>query len=111
MFRAANYQFTTQRRKLTIESLIKDYCLGRGESRTKYSFSVVVRLSQDDHARRKKLEIPTKLKLGYKRLYPAKSVKYLGVQNWKRHIHEVKTKLNSAKALTNFSEDIIGVNN
>lgn len=99
---------------MTIESLIKDYCLGRGESRTKYSFSVVVRLSQDDHARRKKLEIPTKLKLGYKRLallYAAKSVKYLGVQNWKRHIHEVKTKLNSAKALTNFSEDIIGVNN
>ena len=39
-----------------------------------------------------------------KRLYPAKSVKYLGIKNdenlnWKQHIHDIPIKLNRANAL------------
>ena len=48
---------------------------------------------------RKKLESPIKIKLSRKRLYPSKSVKYLGIKtdenlNWKKHIHDIAIKLN-----------------
>ena len=49
---------------------------------------------------RKKLYSPIKIKLSCKRLYPSKSVKYLGIKidenlNWKQHIHDMAIKLNS----------------
>ena len=52
----------------------------------------------------KKLECPIKIKLSRKRLYPSKSVKYLGVKivenlNWKYQIYDTVTKLNRANAL------------
>ena len=52
---------------------------------------------------RKKLDSPVKIKLSCKRLYPSKSVKYLGIKidknlNWKKHIH-IPIKLNRANAL------------
>ena len=45
-----------------------------------------------------------KIKLNRKRLYPSKSVKYLGIKtdenlNWKQHIHYIAIKLNRANAL------------
>ena len=48
----------------------------------------------------KKLECPIKIKLSRKRLYPTKSVKYLGLKidgnlNWKVQTHDIVTKLNS----------------
>ena len=51
---------------------------------------------------RKKLDGPIKIKLNRKRLYPSKSVKYLGIVkidenlNWKQHIHNITIKLNRA---------------
>ena len=53
---------------------------------------------------RKKLDSPIKIKLNRKRLYPSKSVKYLGIKideslNWKQHIHDIAIKLNRANAL------------
>ena len=53
---------------------------------------------------RKKLDSPLKLKLNRKRLYPAKSAKYLGVKidanlNWKQHIHDIAIRLDRANAL------------
>ena len=53
---------------------------------------------------RKKLYSPIKIKLSRKRLYPSKSVKYLGIKidenlNWKQHIHDIAIKLNRANAL------------
>ena len=53
---------------------------------------------------RKKLDSPIKIKLSRKRLYPSKSVKYLGIKidenlNWKQHIHDIAIKLNRANAL------------
>ena len=55
---------------------------------------------------RKKLDSPVKIKLICKRLYPSKSVKYLGIKidenlNWKQHIHNIAIKLNRANALLN----------
>ena len=52
----------------------------------------------------KKLECPIKIKLSRKRLYPSKSVKYLGVKidenlNWKDQTDDIVTKLNRANAL------------
>ena len=49
---------------------------------------------------RKKLDSPIKIKLSSKRLYPSKSVKYLGIKidenlNWKQHIHDIAIKLHS----------------
>ena len=51
----------------------------------------------------KKLDSPIKIKLSCKRLYPSKSVKYLGIKinenfNWKQHIHYIAIKLNRANA-------------
>ena len=45
-----------------------------------------------------------KIKLNGKRLYPSKSVKYLGTKidenlNWKQHIHVIIIKLNRGNAL------------
>ena len=45
-----------------------------------------------------------KIKLSGKRLYPSKSVKYLGTKtdenlNWKQHIHVIIIKLNRGNAL------------
>ena len=45
-----------------------------------------------------------KIKLNGKRLYPSKSVKYLGIKidensNWKQHIHDIAVKLNRGNAL------------
>ena len=60
---------------------------------------------------RKKLDSPIKIKLNHKRLYPSKSVKYLGIKideslNWKQHIHDIAVKLNRANSflytITNF---------
>ena len=53
---------------------------------------------------RKKLDSPIKIKLSRKRLYPSKSVKYLGIKidenlNWKQHIHDIAIKLNRANSL------------
>ena len=53
---------------------------------------------------RKKIGSPIKTKLNRKRLYPSKSVKYLGIKidenlNWKEHIHDIAIKLNRANAL------------
>ena len=53
---------------------------------------------------RKKLDSPIKIKLNRKRLYPSKSVKYLGIKideslNWKQHIHDIAIKLNRVNAL------------
>ena len=53
---------------------------------------------------RKKLDSPIKIKLSRKRLYPSKSVKYLGIKidenlNWKQHIHDIAIKLNRANTL------------
>ena len=53
---------------------------------------------------RKKLDSPIKIKLNRKRLYPSKSIKYLGIKidenlNWKQHIHDIAIKLNRANAL------------
>ena len=53
---------------------------------------------------RKKLDSPIKIKLNRKRLYPSKSVKYLGIKideslNWNQHIHDIAIKLNRANAL------------
>ena len=53
---------------------------------------------------KKKLDSPIKIKLSRKRLYPSKSVKYLGIKidenlNWKQHIHDIAIKLNRANAL------------
>ena len=52
----------------------------------------------------KKLECLIKIKLSRKRLYPSKSVKYLGVKidenvNWKDQPYDIVTKLNRANAL------------
>ena len=53
---------------------------------------------------RKKLDSPIKVKLNRKRLYPSKSIKYLGIKideslNWKQHIHDIAIKLNRVNAL------------
>ena len=52
---------------------------------------------------RKKVD-PIKIKLNCKRLFPSKSVKYLGIKihenfNWKQHIHDIAIRLNRANAL------------
>ena len=44
---------------------------------------------------RKKLDNPIKIRLNRERLYPSKSVKYLGIKidenlNWKQHIHDTR---------------------
>ena len=54
--------------------------------------------------KKKKLEFPIKTKLSRKRLYPSKSVKYLGVKidenlNWKDQTYDIVTKLNRGNAL------------
>ena len=61
---------------------------------------------------RKKLDSPIKIKLNCKRLYPSKSVKYLGIKtdenlNWKQHIHDIGIKLNRANALLYTIRNII----
>ena len=53
---------------------------------------------------RKNVDSPIKIKLNWKRIYPSKSVKYLGIKinenfNWKQHIHDIAIKLNRANAL------------
>ena len=52
---------------------------------------------------RKKLDIPIKIKLSRKRLYPSKSVKYFGITinenlSRKQHIHDIAIKVNRANA-------------
>ena len=52
----------------------------------------------------KKLKCPIKIKPSMKRLYPSKSVKYLGLKidenlNWKDQTHDNAAKLNQANAL------------
>ena len=61
---------------------------------------------------RKKLDSPIKIKLNRKRLYPSKSVKYLGIKidenlNWKQHIHDIEIKLSGANALLCTSRDYV----
>ena len=53
---------------------------------------------------RKNIDSPIKIKLSRTRLYPSKSVKYLGIKidenlNWKQHIHDIAIKLNRANVL------------
>ena len=55
-----------------------------------------------------------KIKLNYKRLYPSKSVKYLGIKinenlNWKQHIHDITIKLNRANALLSIEIMLINI--
>ena len=52
---------------------------------------------------RKKLDSPINSKLNRKRLYPSKSVKYLGIEidenlSWKQYIQDIAIKLNRANA-------------
>ena len=52
----------------------------------------------------KKFEDDLKIKLRHKRLYPTKSVKYLGVKidtnlTWQYHVNDFFIKLNRANAL------------
>ena len=52
----------------------------------------------------KKVDSPVKIKLNCKRIYPSKSVKYLGIKinknfNWKQHIHDISIKLNRGNAV------------
>ena len=54
--------------------------------------------------RMKKVDFDLKLKLNGKRLYPTKSVKYLGIKideslTWNEHISDIAIKLNSANAM------------
>ena len=54
--------------------------------------------------RMKKVDFDLKLKLNGKRLYPTKSVKYLGIKideslSWNEHISDIAIKLNSANAM------------
>ena len=54
--------------------------------------------------KKKELECPIKIKLSRKKLYPSKSVKYLGVKidenlNWKDQTYDIVTKLSRANAL------------
>ena len=52
----------------------------------------------------KKLDFDLKLKLNDKRLYPTKSVKYLGIKidenlTWINHINDIAIKLNKVNAM------------
>ena len=54
--------------------------------------------------KRKPLDFNMKIKLNGKRLYPADSVRYLGVKadsklNWKSHVKAIATKLNHANTM------------
>ena len=54
--------------------------------------------------KQKKFEGDLKIKLCGKRLYPTKSIKYLGVKidtnlSWQYHINDLSIKLNRANAL------------
>ena len=54
--------------------------------------------------RMKKVDFDLKLKLNGKRLYPTKSVKYLGIKideslTWNEHINDIAIKLNRANAM------------
>ena len=60
----------------------------------------------------KKLDSPIKIKLSCKRLYPSKSVKYLGIKinenfNWKQHIHDIAIKLNRANAVLSITRNYV----
>ena len=55
-------------------------------------------------SKQKKFEGDLKIKLCSKRLYPAESVKYLGVKidtnpNWEHHVNDLSIKLNRANTL------------
>ena len=55
-------------------------------------------------SKQKKFEVDLKIKLSGKRLYPAESVKYLGVKintnlSWQYHVNDLSVKLNRANAL------------
>ena len=61
---------------------------------------------------RKKVHSPIKIKLSCKRLYPSKSVKYLGIKinenfNWKQHIHDIAIKLNRANAVLSITRNYV----
>ena len=61
---------------------------------------------------RKNVDSPIKIKLNCKRLYPSKSVKYLGIKinenfNWKQHIHDIAIKLNRANALLSINRNCV----
>ena len=61
---------------------------------------------------RRKLDSPIKIKLSRKRLYPSKSVKYLGIKtdenlNWKQRIHDIAIKLNRSNALLPIIRDYV----
>ena len=60
----------------------------------------------------KKLDSPIKIKLSCKRLYPSKSVKYLGIKinensNWKQKIQDITITLNRANALLSIIRNYI----
>ena len=60
----------------------------------------------------KKLDSPIKIKLSCKRLYPSKSVKYLGIKinensNWKQKIQDITITLNRANALLSITRNYI----
>ena len=60
---------------------------------------------------RKKSDSPIKIKLNRKRLYPSKSVKYLGtiideILNWKQHIHDITIKLSRDNTLLSIIRNV-----
>ena len=55
-------------------------------------------------SRMKKVDLDLKLKLSGKRIYPTKSVKYLGIKideslTWSEHINDIAIKLKQANAM------------
>ena len=61
---------------------------------------------------RKNVDSPIKIKLNCKRLYPSKSVKYLGIKinenfNWKQHIHDIAIKLNRANTALSITRNYV----
>ena len=61
---------------------------------------------------RKNVDSLIKIKLNCKRLYPSKSVKYLGIKinenfNWKQHIHDIAIKLNRANAVLSITRNYV----
>ena len=64
---------------------------------------------------RKKIASEVKIKLSRKRIYPADSVKYLGIRtdenlNWKHHVSDIAIKLNRANVLLFKIRNFVNVN-
>ena len=63
-----------------------------------------VKLNQSFKPRIKKVDFDLKLKLNGKRIYPTKSVKYIGIEideslDWNEHINDIAIKVNLANSM------------